>query len=68
MPEWVQAISNWLPFKWTFQFPIEVVIGRLTTEEIWRGIGAQLIWIAITGVGYSVVWRRAIKQFTAVGT
>lgn len=68
MPEWVQAISNWLPFKWTFQFPIEVVIGQLTTEEIWRGVGAQAIWIAITGFGYSLVWRRAVKKFTAVGT
>lgn len=68
MPEWIQTVSSWLPFKWTFQFPIEVMIGQLSTEEIWRGLGMQLVWIAITGGAILLVWRNAIRKFTAVGT
>jgi hypothetical protein len=38
----VQSVSNWLPFQWSFQFPIEVAIGRLSNVEILQGIGMQL--------------------------
>lgn len=68
MPEWVQAVSSWLPFKWTFEFPIEVLIGRLSTGEILRGIGIQILWGLALGLAILVVWRRAIRKFTAVGT
>lgn len=68
MPEWVQQVSAWLPFKWTFEFPIEVFIGQVTTAEIWRGLGIQLVWIAITGAAYALLWKRAVRKFTAVGT
>lgn len=68
MPQWVQDISSWLPFKWTFEFPIEVFIGQLTTAEIWQGLGYQAIWIAITSAGYVLLWKRAVKKFTAVGS
>lgn len=68
MPEWVQAVSSWLPFKWTFQFPIEVLIGRLSTGEIVRGIGVQTLWGLALGLAILVVWRQAIRKFTAVGT
>ena len=68
MPGWVQTVSNWMPFKWTFEFPIEVFIGQLSTREIWQGLGMQAIWIGITGLGIAAVWRGAIRKFTAVGT
>lgn len=68
MPEWVQVVSSWLPFKWTFQFPIEVFIGQLSTEEIWAGLAMQGVWIGLTGLGIAIVWRHAIAKFTAVGT
>lgn len=68
MPGWVQAVSDWLPFKWSFQFPIEVFIGRLDPGEIWAGLAIQLLWIGITGGAIALVWRRAIRRFTAVGT
>ncbi len=68
MPQWVQTISAWLPFKWTFEYPIEVFIGQLTPAEIWQGLGMQILWIAITGSAIALVWRAAIRKFTAVGT
>lgn len=67
MPDWVQSVSNWLPFQWSFQFPIEVAIGRLTGTEILRGFGIQALWIAGMGLVLSRVWSRALKKYTAVG-
>lgn len=68
MPLWVQRVSAWLPFKWTFQFPIEVLIGQTSTNGIWQGLAIQALWIGLTAGVIVLIWRRAIRKFTAVGT
>ncbi len=68
MPEWVQTVSAWMPFKWTFQFPIEVLIGQAGSAEVWQGLGIQLVWIVAGGGAILLVWRRALAKFTAVRT
>ena len=67
MPQWVQNVSNYLPFKWTFYFPIEALVGSMTPQELWMGIGTQILWITVGVVLLNFVWRAAIKQFSAVG-
>ncbi len=68
MPEWVAAISAWLPFKWTFQFPIEVLIGRLDTTEVFVGLLTQFGWGIGTVALIGLIWKTAVKRFTAVGS
>jgi ABC-2 type transport system permease protein len=67
MPEWVQRVSNFLPFRWTFQFPIEAVIGRLDNSQIVFGLGVQIAWILGLTLLIRLVWGKAIKRYTAVG-
>jgi ABC-2 type transport system permease protein len=67
MPEWVQRVSNFLPFRWTFQFPIEAVIGRLDNSQIVFGLGVQIAWIVGLTLLIRLVWGKAIKRYTAVG-
>ena len=67
MPEWVDSLASWLPFKWTFQFPIEVLIGRLASSAVWSGLGAQLLWAAGMGVALWWGWKKAIVKYAAVG-
>ena len=67
MPQWVQNLSNYLPFKWTFFFPIETLVGSLSNTELWAGIGIQILWITISASILNLVWRAAIRQFSAVG-
>ena len=68
MPEWVQTVSVWMPFKWTFQFPIEVLIGQVGSAEVWQGLGIQLVWIVAGDGAILLAWRRALAKFTAVRT
>jgi ABC-2 type transport system permease protein len=63
----VQNLSNYLPFKWTFYFPIEALVGSMTTQELWMGIATQILWIVIGASLLNLVWRVAIRQFSAVG-
>jgi ABC-2 type transport system permease protein len=67
MPEWVQRVSYFLPFRWTFQFPIETVIGRLNGGQILTGLGVQIAWIVGLTFLIRLVWGKAIKRYTAVG-
>ena len=67
MPEWIQRVSLFLPYRWTFLFPIETMIGRLSWPEIGAGLLAQIGWIAILALVIKLVWGRAIRRYTAGG-
>ena len=66
MPTWVRQVADVLPFQWTFGFPIEALVGNLSTEELLRGLGMQLFWIAVGSVLVRVVWRFAVRRYSAV--
>lgn len=68
MPDWVQSVASWLPFKWTYQAPIEVAIGRRSAIETVQVYGWQALWIAILGIVLAWSWKRAIRRYSAVGT
>jgi ABC-2 type transport system permease protein len=67
MPHWVQTVANFLPFKWTFGYPIEALTARLPAGELLAGLGAQAFWIVAGSGLVALVWRRAKRRFTSVG-
>jgi ABC-2 type transport system permease protein len=67
MPGWARSVSAFLPFKWTFAFPIEALVGRLSTADLLGGLAMQALWIAVGALAVKVVWRRGVRRFTAVG-
>jgi ABC-2 type transport system permease protein len=66
-PDWVQTIAWFLPFRWTFYFPIQTIVGDLSNAELLAGLGMQVFWILVGIALFSAVWRRAIRRYTAVG-
>jgi ABC-2 type transport system permease protein len=67
MPGWAQTLAGWLPFKWTFYFPIEALVGSLSTASLLGGLGMQALWTAIGAGLVSVCFRASVKHYTAVG-
>jgi ABC-2 type transport system permease protein len=67
MPHWAQTLAAWLPFKWTFYFPIEALVGNMSTASLLGGLGMQLAWTAIGGLMVAAVWRLSIRHYSAVG-
>ena len=67
MPSWVRTLSNYLPFKWTFGFPIEALVGQLGTRALLLGLATQLLWIGIGAGLLALVWRAAVRRYGAVG-
>jgi ABC-2 type transport system permease protein len=66
MPGWAQTLANFLPFKWTFGYPIESLVGDLSTRALLAGLAAQLVWIGIGFVLFRIAWRYAIRHYSAV--
>ena len=67
MPAWAEDVANVLPFKWSFYFPIQTLVGDLSNEELLEGLGIQLLWIVVLTGLFLVVWRFAIRRYSAVG-
>ncbi|HZM73257.1 MAG TPA: ABC-2 family transporter protein [Candidatus Polarisedimenticolia bacterium] len=66
MPAWVQTVADFLPFQYTFGFPIEALVGNLTNEQLLNGLLMQVFWIAVGSVLVRVVWHFAIRRYSAV--
>lgn len=67
MPGWVQGLSWFLPFRWTFGFPITALVGPISGTELFVGVMAQIGWVLFGALLVKVVWRRGIRKFSAVG-
>jgi ABC-2 type transport system permease protein len=67
MPLTIQRLAWYLPFQWTFYFPIEALVGNLGPASLLVGLGMQLFWIVFGIIGVNILWRFGIKQYSAVG-
>ena len=67
MPPAVQQVAAYLPFQWTFYFPIEALTGNYPPQQLLYGLGMQLFWIVFGILAANRVWKVAIRRFSAVG-
>jgi ABC-2 type transport system permease protein len=67
MPMFVQSLAMILPFQLRLYFPIQLILGKLSAEEIARNFGLDVIWLLISFALFSFVWRAGVKRFSAVG-
>jgi ABC-2 type transport system permease protein len=66
MPAWAVALADLAPFQWTFAFPIEVLVGDLSTGRLLAGLAAQALWTAAGVALVAAVWRVGVRRYTAV--
>lgn len=55
------------PFRYTLSFPLEVLTGALSPEQVQRGFIWQIGYLLLLWLLYSVVWRVGLRKFSAVG-
>ncbi len=67
LPEPVRIVAEWLPFYRMLGFPVEVLLGRLTPQQVLIGFAAQIAWLAIAVVLLNLAWARGIRKYSAVG-
>lgn len=66
-PESMQSFLHYLPFRYLLSFPVEILMGTLTTAEIAQGFMIELSWLILIYICYRLLWRYGLSKFTAVG-
>ncbi len=61
-PGKVQTISNYLPFKYTYQTPISIYIGQTNAAAAAESMLIQLAWIAVLLLAAARFWKLTKKK------
>ena len=66
LPRSLQVVAAVLPFRWTIGFPVELLLGRLTTAQALTGLAVQAAWLgaACSSCGSPGARR---ERYSAVG-
>ncbi len=51
----------------TLAFPTDIFLGRLSLGRIEMGLFAQGVWITISFLAASALWRGGMRRFAAFG-
>jgi ABC-2 type transport system permease protein len=67
LPGPLRWIADLLPFKWVFWFPSEVLMGRVPGGDVIIGVAVQAAWLIGGLLAFRLMWRAALRQYSAVG-
>ncbi len=67
LPPALTRFALWTPFPYTLAFPTDIFLGRLSSGRIEMGLFAQAVWIIISLLAASVLWRGGVRRFAAFG-
>lgn len=67
MPEWAQGFMMVQPFRYIVSFPLEVVVGGLTSNEVAAGLIFQVFYTVLFVVGARWLWSTGKRSYAAVG-
>ena len=66
-PTPIQVVAAIAPFRWMLAFPVELALGRVSQHDALVGVGVQTIWLIVALVALQIVWRSAVRHYSAVG-
>jgi ABC-2 type transport system permease protein len=67
LPEALQTLAIWLPFRYMLGFPVEVLMGRLAPPELLSGFAIQLCWVLVALAASGLTWQQGLRRYVAVG-
>jgi ABC-2 type transport system permease protein len=67
MPKLVQDVAQYLPFQLLIYFPIQLILGKLSSAQIIQGYVTGIIWLIAAISIFTWIWRNGVKRFSAVG-
>jgi len=67
MPKLVQEAARYLPFQMRIYFPIELILGKLSSAQMVQGYVTGTIWLIAAIFIFGWVWQNGVKRYSAVG-
>ena len=67
MPGWCSRSPAICRSSFYIYFPVQIILGQLSTAEILSSFGLGLLWFGFALLIFLRVWRAGVKRFSAVG-
>lgn len=66
-PPAAQSVLQWLPFPYMLNFSVDILMGRVQGEPMLIGFLIQFAWAIIFVALVQLIWKIAIRSYSAVG-
>ncbi len=66
-PDNVQAALRFSPFPYMLNFPTNILTKGVAPGDLMFGFAAQFFWVGVLLVVMRLVWKRAMRSYSAVG-
>lgn len=63
----LQKIFWALPFPFLIYFPMQIYLGKIPSSIIIEEFLKEITWIGALGLLNRIIWRKGVKQYTAMG-
>jgi ABC-type uncharacterized transport system permease subunit len=63
----VQAIGDWLPYRYFYFFSTQVLRGTLDDGALLTGLVTQALWVLVAYVAMRMVRTAGIRRYAAFG-
>ncbi len=66
-PSWLFAVLTAAPFRYTFSFPVEVLLNKIGPGGIAAGFALQIGWLVVLVLLARLLWSRGLRRYSAAG-
>ncbi|MDD6038684.1 MAG: ABC-2 family transporter protein [bacterium] len=66
-PDWLRSVLEYLPFAYLYQLPLNIYIGKYTTETLVKGLEVQLLWFVLLAVLFLFLQKRVTGKVMVQG-
>lgn len=66
-PNWLQALSQWLPFQYMVYVPVSIYTGTYSLTDEWIALGLQVAWLIGIFAVIRVIWAISLRRVTIFG-
>lgn len=66
-PEWLQTVSELLPFQSIVYVPVAIYTGQITGSDVYTSILLQLVWLVVVYMVIRLLWSFALRKVTIFG-
>ena len=67
LPGKLKVVFEILPFKFLFDVPANIYLGKLTMLEILSSWGQMILWIVVFFTIFYVIYKTGLKKYTGTG-
>lgn len=66
-PAWLRVLSDFLPFKYLYDFPLRLLLGEVSGADLVTGMLISVFWVVLLGSLLLLSYRSAVNKCTVQG-